>query len=276
MASAEEHEGIARSSPSETVVYHAIRHEGEGELERPSAALAWSGLGAGLAMGLSFLAVGLLHAHLPHAKWTVLVTSFGYTIGFVIVILGRQQLFTENTLTVVLPLLSGHRADTLANVLRVWGVVLAANVVGALLFALVLARTEVVDAETWKSLKQAAEEAHRGGMAVTLLRAIVAGWLIALVVWLMPFAEAARVGVIVILTWLISAGHFVHIIAGSVEVGFLVFVGARTWADFLGSFFVPALLGNIIGGVALVAAINHAQAKAGEPEKEEPEGIIIA
>jgi formate-nitrite transporter family protein len=276
MTSEEEHKGELRSSPSESVVYHAIHHEGEGELERSSSALAWSGLAGGLSMGFSFLALGLLKSHLPEAKWTILVTSLGYTIGFLIIILGRQQLFTENTLTVVLPLLSGRRAALLANVLRVWAVVLAANVVGTLLFALVLAKTELVDAETWEALKKAAEEAHRGSFAVILLRAIIGGWLIALVVWLMPFAETARVAVIVILTWLVSAGHFTHIIAGSVEMGFLVFAGARTWVDFFATFFVPALLGNVIGGVTLVAAINHAQAKAGPKATDEPEGIIIA
>jgi formate/nitrite transporter FocA (FNT family) len=277
MTSAEEHKGEARSAPNESVVYHAIRHEGEGELARPSSALAWSGLGAGLSIGFSFLAMGLLHAHLPHAKWTILVTSLGYTIGFLIIILGRQQLFTENTLTVVLPLLDERRPGMLANVLRVWGVVLAANVAGALLIALALARTEIVDPETWESLKQTAEEAHRTSFGVALLRAIIAGWLIALVVWLLPYAETARVAVIVILTWLVSVGHFTHIIAGSVEMGFLVFAGARSWGDFLIHFFIPALLGNVIGGVTLVAAINHAQARAGKKVKEEPaEGIIIA
>ena len=186
-----------------------------------------------------------------------------------------RRLVAENTLTVVLPLLAERRKGMLANVMRVWGVVLAANVVGALVFAFVLARTELVDAETWKSLVKAADEAHQGSFLVTMLRAIVAGWLIALVVWLMPFAQASRVAVIVILTWLIAVGHMVHIVAGTVEVGFLVFAGARTWAEFFGTFFVPALLGNIIGGVALVAAIQHAQQEA-EADEKEPEGIIIA
>lgn len=276
MPSEEEHKGEARSAPNESVVYHAIRHEGEGELGRSSSALAWSGLAAGLSMGFSFLAMGLLHGHLPHGKWTILLTSLGYTIGFLIVILGRQQLFTENTLTVVLPLLTHRHGGMLANVLRVWAVVLAANVAGALLIALALAKTEIVGPETWESLKQTAEEAHRATFGVALLRAIVAGWLIALVVWLLPFAETARVAVIVILTWLVSVGHFTHIIAGSVEMGFLVFAGARTWTDFVIQFFVPALLGNIIGGVTLVAAINHAQAKAGAKDESEGEGIIIA
>jgi formate/nitrite transporter FocA (FNT family) len=274
MASEEEHEGTERSSPNETVVYHAIHHEGEGELDRTSAALAWSALAAGLAMGFSFLTPGLMHAHLPHEKWTILLVSLGYTIGFLIVILGRQQLFTENTLTVVLPLLSQPGTRMLVNLLRVWLVVLAVNVVGALLFAFVLAKSGLVDAETWESLKQVAEEGHRSTFGVTLLRGIFAGWLIALVVWLLPYAETARVAVIVILTWLISLGHFPHVIAGTVEMGFLVFAGARTWAEFFGTFFVPAFLGNVLGGVGLVAVINHAQAKS--KRKEEPSGIVIA
>jgi formate/nitrite transporter FocA (FNT family) len=274
MASEEEHEGQERSSPNETVVYHAIHHEGEGELERSSAALAWSALAAGLAMGISFLAPGLIHAHLPHGKWTILLVSLGYTIGFVIVILGRQQLFTENTLTVVLPLLSQPGTRMLVNVLRVWLVVLAANVVGALLFGFVLAKSGMVDAETWESLKQVAEEAHHSTFGVMLLRGIVAGWLIALVVWLLPYAETARVAVIVILTWLISLGHFPHVVAGTAEVGFLVFAGSRTWAELFGGFFVPTLLGNVLGGVGLVAVLNHGQAKS--KKEEEPTGIIIA
>lgn len=280
--SAEEYEGIERSSPTETEVFHTIRHEGQRELDKPSSSLAWSALAAGMAMGFSFLAMGVLKSNLPEAKWAILVASLGYSVGFLIIILGRQQLYTENTLTAVLPYFSTPRTEVLANVLRVWAVVLAANVVGALLFALVLAKTEVVDAETFEALKKAAAEAHRTTFPVTFLRAIVAGWLIALVVWLIPYAETAKVAVIVILTWLVSAGHFTHIVAGTVESAFLVFAGARSWADFLVHFFVPALLGNTIGGVVLVAAINYAQAATSKKDEDEDEdgddteGIIIA
>src|SRR3954470_13238973 len=95
----QEQEAQERSSPSGKVVYKAILKEGEDELERPSSALFWSGLAAGLSMGFSFLTEALLHAHLPHANWSPMVSKFGYAMGFLIVILGRQQLFTENTLT---------------------------------------------------------------------------------------------------------------------------------------------------------------------------------
>ena len=259
----EQHEAEERTSPTGEVVYEAVHAEGESELARPSAALAWSGLAAGLSMSFSFLAVSLLHAHTPHAKWQPLVTALAYPIGFIIVVLGRQQLFTENTLTVILPLLRRRRAGIFRNVLRLWTIVLAANVVGALAIAFVLARTDVVDQETYKAMHEVAQHAYHESFAATLLRGIFAGWLIALMVWLLPFAETARVAVIALLTYVVGAAHFSHIIAGSVDAAFLVFVHERSWLDFTLGFFVPALLGNVIGGVLLVAAINHAQVKAG-------------
>jgi Formate/nitrite transporter len=134
-----------RTAPTGKIVHEAIRREGESELERTTASLAWSGLAAGLSMGFSFLGVGLLHAYLPDAPWTPLVSSFGYTLGFLVVVLGRQQLFTENTLTVVLPLMQWRRAAVLNSVLRLWAVVLVANIIGTLVFAFTLARTEVVE-----------------------------------------------------------------------------------------------------------------------------------
>src|SRR4051794_352005 len=102
-SSHDQQEAEERSSPSAHVVYEAIRKEGRHELERKSSSLAWSGLAAGMSMGFSFLSQALLRHHLPaETAWTPLVTNLGYATGFLIVILGRQQLFTENTLTVIL------------------------------------------------------------------------------------------------------------------------------------------------------------------------------
>ncbi|HKO54484.1 MAG TPA: formate/nitrite transporter family protein [Thermoanaerobaculia bacterium] len=260
----EKQEAQQRTAPTGAVVYHAICTEGESELERPSAALFWSALAAGLSMGFSFITTALLHAHTTDgAKWHPLVTALGYPIGFIIVVLGRQQLFTENTLTVVLPFLSRPRLKTFANVARVWGVVLAANVIGAIVVAYVLARSEAVNGEVWEAMRSGARHAYQASFGVTLLRGIFAGWLIALMVWLLPFAESARVWVIGLLTYVVGLAHFSHIIAGSVDAAFLVFAGERSWGDFAGAFFAPTLIGNIIGGVLLVAVINHAQVTAG-------------
>ena len=271
----EETEG--RTSPKTATVYHSIYEEGEEELSRKSAALAWSGLAAGLWMGFSFLGSGVLRGHLPEAHWEPLVTALGYTLGFVLVIIGRQQLFTENTLTVMLPLFRHRDARMLANVARVWAIVLAANVVGAMLFAFVLARTELVDGEVFAALKALATDSTSHTFGVQLLRGVFAGWLIALVVWLLPYAENAHVLVIVLLTYAIGAAQFPHVIVGTVETSFLLFLGKSGWSEFLLGFFLPVLLGNILGGVMLVTALGHAQVAANDDlEKEEQSGVIIA
>lgn len=255
----EHREAVRRSAPSTLIVYEAIRREGEHELQRPNAALAWSGLAAGLSMGFSFVAEALLHAHLPETPWRPLISKFGYSIGFLIVILGRQQLFTENTLTPILELLVRKKTSTLVHVLRLWAVVLLANMIGAYAFAWVISNTSIFEADIRRVFASLGHEGLTAPFWTVLLRAVFAGWLIALMVWLLPFAETGRVAVIVLITYVIGLGGFAHIIAGSVETLAAVVVGAASWGTFLGKFFVPTLLGNIIGGMALVAAVSYAQ-----------------
>ncbi len=246
------------------VVYETIRREGEDELRRSAAALAWSALAAGLSMGFSFIAEGLLMAHLPASSWRPLVSKAGYCIGFLIVILGRQQLFTENTLTVILPWLLRKDLATLLRVFRLWGVVLSANLAGTFLFALCLARIMLFDARTQTALMDIGQ-AHFGASSSTVVvRAIFAGWLIALMVWLLPGAESAKVSIIIIITYLVGLAGFNHIIAGSTTALFLVVMKSVSWASYFTQFFVPTLLGNIIGGVSLVAALGHAQVVGGK------------
>lgn len=244
--------------------HEVIRREGERELERSTGALAWSGLAAGLSMGFSMAAEGLLHAHLPDAPWRHLVANLGYSVGFLIVILGSQQLFTENTLTAVAPLLSRRTMETLRKVAHLWAVVLVANLVGALAFAYVAARTELFSPELRHSFTELAREATRPEFGLVLLRGIFAGWLIALMVWLLPGTRTGHVWVIILLTWLVGAAHLSHVIAGSVEAFYLLCLGEAGVGETLGGFVVPALIGNVIGGTVLVALLNHAQAVAGE------------
>lgn len=255
----ERQEAEERKAPPGSVVYESVREEGEGELERGTAALAWSGLAAGLSMGFTFLAESILRHHLPESDWRILVTKFGYSFGFLIVILGRQQLFTENTLTVILPFLVRKKVSILTNIGRLWSVVLVTNLIGAFLFAAVLARTSVVDADLQNTLRTVAEESMKHDFATTLIRGVFAGWLIALMVWLLPFAESFRVIVIILITYLIGIGEFPHIIAGAVAVFHLLASGSATAGDVFGGYIAPTLIGNIIGGVTLVALLGHAQ-----------------
>jgi formate/nitrite transporter FocA (FNT family) len=246
------------------VVYETIRREGEEELHRTASALGWSALAAGLSMGFSFIAEGLLMAHLPDEPWRPLIASAGYCVGFLIVILGRQQLFTENTLTVVLPLLVRKDLSTLLRMLRLWVVVLSANLVGTFLFALCIAKVGIFDAYTQQCLTQIGA-AHLGaGFGTVLVRAIFAGWLIALMVWLLPAAESARVSIVIILTYLVGLSRFNHIVAGSTTMFFLVVTKSISWGTYLTQFFLPTLLGNVIGGLSLVAALGHAQVVGGK------------
>jgi formate/nitrite transporter FocA (FNT family) len=216
-------------------------------------------------MGFSLVAEGVLHRYIPDRPWRPAVTALGYAFGFLFVILGRQQLFTENTLTVILPLMLHKKASVLMNVLRLWAVVLVANVVGALAFALVAAHTNAFEIEIRHSFKEICEKSvNVGGFGTALLRGIFAGWLIALMVWLLPAAETARVWVILLITWLVKAAALTHVIAGAVEVFYLITTGAMGWGHGLAGYLLPTLIGNIIGGVALVAALNHAQVTSGE------------
>lgn len=256
-----------RSAPRAVVVYEAIEIEGESELRRTWSALAWSGLGAGLSMGFSLVTQGILMEYLPNATWTPLIARFGYTIGFLIVILGRQQLFTENTLTPILPLLSHPDLKTLWRVSRLWVIVLLTNLIGALIFAWIVGNTTVFSESIKQHFTTIGHEAMNGDFFTTLLRAVFAGWLIAMMVWLLPAADSARIWVIIIITYVVGLGGFSHIIAGSVEVLYLVTTGSASWAAFFGSFFLPTLLGNILGGVSLVAVLNHAQVTSGGGEE---------
>jgi len=265
---AEQEEAEQRSAPSGKVVYKAILKEGEEELSRPSSALFWSGLAAGLSMGFSMIAEGLLATYLPDAPWRPLVSKFGYSAGFLVVILGRQQLFTENTLTPVLPFLQRKDGGTAGNVLRLWVIVLVANLIGALLVALVAARTNAFDPQVRDAFAHIGNKAMEHGFGTVLLRGVFAGWLIALMVWLLPFAESARIWVIIFITYIVGLGNFTHIIAGAVETFTLAAMGQKSWLTVLGGYVVPTLIGNILGGVTLVATLNHAQVVAGSGGRE--------
>jgi formate/nitrite transporter FocA (FNT family) len=229
--------------------------------------LFWSGLAAGLSMGFSLAVEGLLRAQLPDVPWRPLISKCGYCVGFLIVILGRQQLFTENTLTPILPLLKRPSMVLLLRVLRFWIIVLVANLIGAFIFAWTVGHTDIFKPNIRADFRILAMESMDDSWFSIFLRAVFAGWLIALMKWLLPFAKTSRVSVIIIITYIIGIGEFSPIIAGSVKTLYAVSVGAISWADYLLRFMTPTLLGNIAGGVSLVAAINHAQVVSGEDKR---------
>ena len=248
------------------IVYKAIKKTGDEELDRPAIALGFSGLAAGLSMGFSLVAEGLLRSKLPDTPWRPLVTKLGYSVGFLIVILGRQQLFTENTLTPMLPLMLRRDRATLAKVARLWATVLATNVLGAALFAYAVQRTPAFSAEARQAFLELGLEGMAPAAGTIFIKGIFAGWLIALMVWLLPVAEAGRIWIIVLLTYIVGLGQLSHVIAGSVDAIYTVAAGRHGWGEYVGHFLLPTLSGNCLGGVTMVAALNYAQVAAGGQE----------
>lgn len=245
--------------PRAQVLHETIRVQGEAELSRKTAALAWSAFAAGLSMGLSMLAKALLHAHLPDAPWRFLIENLGYTVGFLVVILARQQLFTENTMTAVLPMMSKPGFDSIYKLLRLWTIVLIGNLVGVALFAYGFRHAQVLDAEIQQIVVELGQHIMENSMLQMFTKGIVAGWLIATMVWLVPAAQTSKILVIVLMTYLIGIGGFTHIIVGSTEVLYLVFDGRLSFADYVLAFGLPTLVGNVVGGSLIFALISHAQ-----------------
>lgn len=265
----EKEEAAERTSVKATVVHEAVRLDGDAELERSFSGLASSGLAAGLSMGFSFIAESLLRTYLPDAPWRPLIAKFGYAFGFLIVILGRQQLFTENTLTAVIPVLARRSWKSLAKMLRLWGIVLVANMAGAHIVAWVLGNTHAFKPEVQNAFYQIARETMSVSPPDALLRGVFAGWLIAMLVWMLAAIDNGQILLIVVMTYFVALGSFTHIIAGSIEALFLVMTGHVSWMTFATNYMLPTLAGNCIGGVSLVAVVNHAQAVAGEQRKKQ-------
>jgi formate/nitrite transporter FocA (FNT family) len=249
---AEEH-----SSPRAVVIHEIIREDGELELERTVGALILSGLAAGLSMGFSFLTEALLNASLPDTIWRHDIESLGYSLGFIFVVLGRQQLFTESTLTAVLPVFTQRDLKTLVLAGRLWLIVLIVNLLGTWIFAWVLQVKLLFAPEVAQSLHSLAQSSLNHLFWITVLKAILAGWLIALMVWILPSARSARLLTILIITYVVGLSRLPHVVAGSTEAAYAVISGLTTFSGYLYYFLLPTLLGNTIGGVALVSLLNH-------------------
>jgi formate/nitrite transporter FocA (FNT family) len=241
------------------MIYEVLRREGTEEMNRPMISLWWSGVAAGLSISFSLLAQAVLQLHLPDAPWRPLITGFGYSVGFLLVILARQQLFTENTITAVLPVVDTPTSGNLGRLARLWCIVLAANFTGTLLAALFCGFTPAITPEIRDTMIEISKHVIDSSAIVMFFKAISAGYLIAAMVWLLPSAEGAQLLVITLLTYIIAIAGFAHIVAGSFEAFMLVVNGQLGLPAMIGNFLIPVLIGNVVGGTALFALLSYAQ-----------------
>ena len=242
-------------------IFEVIRQEGEEELERPNASLLWSGIAAGILISLSVLGEAIFRTYLPPAEWAYLIENLGYSFGFLAVILGRMQLFTENTITTVLPVVNERSFSMLRRLATLWAIVLTANVIGAFLVASLMAHTSAIPADLIPAIEDLSRHATGFPPFEAFQRAIPAGLLVAAIVWMLPQSDGFGFFVIVAFTWLIAAGDFTHVVAGSVEMAFLLVQGLLSPSDAAFGFFVPVLLGNIIGGTVIFALLAFGQVR---------------
>lgn len=258
--SGEEIEVDEERLPSRAMAIHEhIRQDGEKEMERDAMALLWSAIAAGLSMGASLLAKGLFHVNLEGVPGSFLIENLGYTFGFIIVIMARQQLFTENTVTAVLPVMQNPTGANMLLLGRLWAVVLLGNLIGTAIAAWAFEYMPIFDEPTRDAFVKIGMDVMENTPLEMFSNAIISGWIIATMVWMFPSAGAAKIWVIILMTWLIALADTTHIVVGAVEIFYLVFNGNLHWSEFIWPFALPTLAGNICGGTFIFALLSHAQ-----------------
>ncbi|MDC4571895.1 formate/nitrite transporter family protein [Acinetobacter baumannii] len=250
----EEHEKL-----SPRLVYEIIRRDGAEELDRPTAALIFSGIAAGLVISFSFVFKAIIASYIPtDAIWTDLITNFGYTIGFLIAILGHMQLFTENTITTVVPLFKPFTLDKLRAVGRLWGIVILCNIIGTALASLFFLTTYLFTPNIDKALDELAHHVASFSATQNLLKGVMSGLLIAALVWMLP-SVSNKFLVIFFMTYLIGLGDFTHVVVGSTEMSYLVWQGEASLGEYMFNFLIPTTIGNIIGGTGVFTLLIYGQ-----------------
>ena len=249
--------------PTADEIYEQVSRNARHELDRPAIALAISGVAGGLTMGLTALAPAIVTGELGLSSVSTFIASVVYPVGFIAVILGRAQLFTENTLYPVALMLAERRHAL--STLRLWAIVLPSNLLGALLFALLATRTGGLRPEYVNALVSAGVEFARVPLAHVYWSAVIAGWIIALVAWLVSGSHSITGSVMLIwfLAFIVGLGGLAHCVATSADV-FAAVLGHRvTWTHYA-AWLLPTFLGNVTGGVVMVTLLEYGQVKGGD------------
>lgn len=241
-------------------IYATVEEEGRDNLSRASIGLAFSGFGAGLNISFGALAMFSV-AGLTGGVGLAAIAV--YPLGFLMVVLGRSQLFTETTVAPVTVVLTNGRRNPrcIVNTLRLWVVVLASNLLGALVSAAAISYTRVLDAGAFELLLHEVVGKMDIDALSTTLYGVYGGWVVALMAWLVAASHdtIGKAFVIWATAIIIPAGGLPHSIAGSAEVLIGVLANEVRFFEYLTSFLFPTVLGNTIGGVFFVSLLNYAQ-----------------
>lgn len=250
--------------PTANEIYEQVSRNARHELERSILSLAVSGLAGGTTMGLTALSTSIMLALLGPTPAAKAVAGLLYPIGFIAVILGRAQLFTENTLYPVALMLAERRHGW--KTLRLWAIVLPSNVLGAFLFALLAVRTGALTPAVIAAMTHLGVDAVNFTPSHVFWSGVMGGWIIALVAWLVSGSHSITGSVLLIglLTFVVGLGGFAHCVATSGEILAAILDHQLPVLRYF-AWLAPATLGNICGGVLMVTLLEYGQVK-GEEE----------
>ena len=243
------------------LIFKIIRSEGEEELNRKSVALAFSALAAGIFVSFSFFFRSVLHFHMGDSQFEPLISSLGYTVGFVIVILGRMQLFTENPITTIIPLLCNFTGKEFLKVLRLWSIVFFFNIIGTSIAAEFFSFNYAVSYEFEVAMHEVAMNVMTLNAVENIFRGIPAGIIIAVLVWIAPQTKNFRLSTIIFLVYFIALGEFSHVVVGSCEMAFEVIHGHANFFEYFFKFLIPTGIGNILGGTGIFTLLIYNQVR---------------
>ena len=246
---------------SPQLIFKIIREEGEAELQRSFLALAFSGLAAGIFVSFSFLFRSIFHMYMGNSPIEPLISSIGYTVGFLIVILGRMQLFTENPITTIIPLLSEWSLKRFFKVIRLWSTVFLFNILGTAIAALFFSSKYTLSGPVENAMYEVASNIMHLHPIENILRGIPAGILIAAIVWISPQTKYFRFVMIFFFVYFIALGDFTHVVVGSCEMAYEVIKGDANFLTYFFKFLIPTGIGNIIGGTLIFTLLIYYQVK---------------
>ncbi|WP_043359080.1 formate/nitrite transporter family protein [Belnapia sp. F-4-1] len=250
------------SSPRSPVIHEVVRRQGEEELKRPNGSLLWSGIAGGITIMASVIAEAALNHKLPSGFLArEVIADLGYTLGFLMVILGRMQLFTEQTIVTVLPVMAAPSWRKLGGTARLWGIVLAGNMIGAAIAAAINIHLHLTSPPLTEAMLEVSRQLLAKDWPQLLAQGVPAGFLIASVAWIRAGVTTGDFAIILVLTYAIALGDFTHVIAGAAEAFLLLFAGEVGFGQALGGMILPALIGNVLGGTGLFALLAHAQVR---------------
>ncbi len=249
------------SPPAAKVVHAAVAKQGDEELDRPLGSLFWSAVAAGIAIMVSLWVSGALHHYAPASPWREAISALGYPFGFLIVVLGRMQLFTEQTVVAILPLARDKTSRNFMRVGRLWSIVFLGNMIGTALMAGLAAHTHMQSNEVLGGMLAVSGKLSEPTWIQTMMLAIPAGFIMAAIAWIRSAEDQFGFWIVVTLTLAIGLGGFTHVVVGSAEAWLLMWRGQAELGWVLGGFILPALIGNVIGGSGMFALLAHAQVR---------------